>query len=105
MSKLFCFGFGYTARQLAGRAEDFALAGTARTARSLRDLADRGIAGLRFDGAAPAPDIGAALAGATHVLVSIPPDAAGDPVLRHHADDLAACAGLAWIGYLSSTAV
>ena len=105
MSKLFCFGFGYTARHLADRADGFALAGTARTARSLRDLAGRGIEGLRFDGAAPAPDVGAALAGATHVLVSIPPDAGGDPVLRHHADDVAACAGLAWIGYLSSTAV
>ena len=42
MSKLFCFGFGYTARHLADRADGFALAGTARTARSLRDLAGRG---------------------------------------------------------------
>jgi nucleoside-diphosphate-sugar epimerase len=45
-----------------------------------------------------------ALAGTTHLLLSVPPDAAGDPVLRHHAADIAAL-DLAWAGYLSTTGV
>src|SRR5205085_11847732 len=46
-----------------------------------------------------------AFAGVTHVLVSIPPDAAGDPALQQHAEDIAALPGLRWLGYLSTTGV
>ena len=45
------------------------------------------------------------MAGATHVLVSVPPDPTGDPVLDRHGDDIAALPGLAWLGYLSTTGV
>ena len=45
------------------------------------------------------------MAGVTHVLVSIPPDEMGDPVLDRHGDDIAALPGLAWLGYLSTTGV
>ncbi|MBV8651953.1 MAG: SDR family oxidoreductase, partial [Alphaproteobacteria bacterium] len=41
----------------------------------------------------------------THTLVSVPPDAAGDPVLDRHAADIAALPCLAWLGYLSTTGV
>jgi nucleoside-diphosphate-sugar epimerase len=44
------------------------------------------------------------LAGTTHLLASIPPDA-DDPALRHHAADIAALPDLAWVGYLSTTSV
>src|SRR5690606_2416925 len=43
--------------------------------------------------------------GTTHLLVSIPPDLEGDPVLRDFADDIAALPDLAWIGYLSTVGV
>ena len=39
------------------------------------------------------------------VLLSIPPDADGDPALDRHGADIAALPGLAWIGYLSTTGV
>jgi nucleoside-diphosphate-sugar epimerase len=39
------------------------------------------------------------------VLVSVPPDATGDPVLQHHASDIAAAPALCWIGYLSTVGV
>ena len=39
------------------------------------------------------------------MLLSIPPDAEGDPVFDVHAGDLAALKNLEWVGYLSTTAV
>ncbi|MBT6912826.1 MAG: SDR family oxidoreductase, partial [Rhodospirillaceae bacterium] len=45
------------------------------------------------------------MAGASHVLVSIPPDATGDPVLDCHGDDIAKLEQLSWLGYLSTTGV
>ena len=44
------------------------------------------------------------MAAASHVLVSVPPDAAGDPVLRRLGPALAA-ARPRWVGYLSTTGV
>jgi nucleoside-diphosphate-sugar epimerase len=38
-------------------------------------------------------------------LISVPPDAEGDPVLAEHAHDIAALRGLRWLGYLSTTGV
>jgi nucleoside-diphosphate-sugar epimerase len=103
---LFCFGLGYSAGFLA------------------RDLAAKGwrIAGTRRDGAAtpvaldcfapdrfardqPLADAAKRLAATTHLLISIPPDAAGCPVFDSHGDDIAALRQLRWIGYLSSTNV
>jgi nucleoside-diphosphate-sugar epimerase len=39
------------------------------------------------------------------VLISAPPGAEGDPVLRHHSRDLARAPGLVWLGYLSTIGV
>lgn len=48
----------------------------------------------------------AALAGATHVLSTVPPHSTGmDPVLAEFGDDLWGASGLQWAGYLSSTSV
>ena len=46
-----------------------------------------------------------ALEGVTHILSTIPPDAAGDPVVRVHGKDLEKLSSLKWVGYLSSTSV
>jgi nucleoside-diphosphate-sugar epimerase len=105
---LFCFGFGYCASRLAAalRADgaDIELSGTTRTG------ARAGVEGLdvrlhRFDGAAPLDQAEALLAEITHVLVSVPPGPAGDPVLRLHAGDLHQARRLQWLGYLSTTGV
>lgn len=101
---LFCFGFGYSARALSVslRAEGWRIAGTARRA---EDAGDPGIALHRFDGLAPLDEAGrGALRGASHVLLSIPPGAGGDPALRLHGEEIAA-AGRRWVGYLSTTGV
>ena len=93
---LLCFGLGYTARVLAARlaAEGWTVTGTSRAA---------GDGLLRFERGHPLA--AAAFAGVTHILVSVPPDEQGDPVLERHAADIAALPGLAWLGYLSTTGV
>ncbi|MGE0743712.1 MAG: SDR family NAD(P)-dependent oxidoreductase [Rhodospirillales bacterium] len=101
--RLFCFGLGYTARRLAARlaAQGWGIAGTAR--RPAAAATPDGWPLYRFDRGHPLDP--AALAGATHVLVSVPPDEAGDPVIDAHGGDLAAPGTIEWIGYLSTTGV
>ena len=94
--RLFCFGLGYTGAALARRllGEGWSVSGTRRA----------GIEAIAFTGATPMADA-RALRRATHLLSTIPPDARGDPVLAHHGADIAACGGLRWAGYLSTTGV
>ena len=103
--KLFCFGLGYSAMALARRldAAGWRVAGTCRETARRNALTALGIEAALFDGDAPM-DRPETLAGASHVLISAPPGDAGDPVLRHHADGLAA-ARPGWVGYLSTTGV
>lgn len=94
--RLLCFGFGYSARALARMlGPDWTVVGTHRAG----EPADR----LPFDRSHPLPPD--AFAGVTHILVSVPPDEAGDPVSAQHAADIAAIPNLAWLGYLSTTGV
>jgi nucleoside-diphosphate-sugar epimerase len=108
-TKLFCFGFGYCAQALADKrrastppTNELVIAGT-RTKSSVAPKS--GITLSTFDGTAPMHDAALALAGTTHVLFSIPPDADGDPAFRWHAADLAALPHLQWLGYLSTVGV
>ena len=102
---LFCFGLGYTALALARSlaAEGWAVTGTSRSAESAAELRRLGYPAELFDRGHPLPP--SALRGVTHMLVSVPPDDAGDPVLDLHAGGIAALPGLAWLGYLSTTGV
>jgi dTDP-4-dehydrorhamnose reductase len=102
--RLFCFGYGYSAEALVRRlsARDMAVAGT-RT--NLGDVADPVVELVPYNGDAPSPGVRRLLIGSTHILVSIPPDLEGDPVLRHYAEDLAGLGDLVWVGYLSTVGV
>ena len=106
--RLFCFGLGYSALALARhlRRRGWQIAGTCQTPERQADLAGEGIAAALFDRDRPLADPEAALAGTTHLLSSVPPDATGDPVIDRHGDAIAALDGkLAWAGYLSTTGV
>ena len=108
--RLFCFGLGYSASHLAHRllARGWQVAGTVRTDDKAAQLREQGIETHVFDRDRPLPDAARALAGTTHLLVSVPPDGqgAGDAALDHHAGDIAGVAdGLQWAGYLSTTGV
>jgi len=65
----------------------------------VREGTVEGIATVPFEAA------GDAIAGATHLLSTVPPGESGDPVLARHGAAIAAAPGLRWIGYLSTTGV
>ena len=105
--RLFCFGYGFSAAALGRRlaARGFAVAGTCRTADKAADLRASGVEAHVF-GEAPLADPAVALAGTTHLLLSVPPAETGDPVLAAHEADIARIAPqLEWMGYLSTTGV
>ena len=85
--RLLLFGPGYTGARLIAR------------------LADRGwrVATVTRESFGDRARTGFEIAHATHILSTVPPDDAGDPVLASYGDAIAASG--AWIGYLSSTGV
>jgi len=105
--RLVVVGFGYSARAIADRlgARVGDLAATTRTPDKAAALAAAGARPIVFDGTAPSPELGAAIRAASHLVVSAPAEADGDPLLARHADDLAAAPDLGWIGYLSTVGV
>jgi nucleoside-diphosphate-sugar epimerase len=92
MNQLLIFGLGYSGSAVADKAREkgFEVTGTTR----------QGLDGsIRFDSAE------AAVQSATHLLTTIAPDEATDPVLARYGTVIKAAPSLRWIGYLSSTAV
>ncbi|HRK17918.1 MAG TPA: SDR family oxidoreductase [Hyphomicrobiaceae bacterium] len=104
---LLCFGYGYSASTLA---EHLAVTepgcwrclGTRTNPPATRDGATTL---LTYSGGQPTTDLRNAIASATHILVSIPPDLEGDPVVRDFADAIATAPALEWIGYYSTIGV
>lgn len=105
--KIMFFGFGYTAGFLASRLtpHGWQIAGTTTSAEKRLFLKTSGIEAWLFDRNHPLPDPDRVMKDVTHVVLSVPPDADGDPVFDMHGEDLAALEHLEWIGYLSSTSV
>ncbi|MBD8892370.1 SDR family oxidoreductase [Roseibium litorale] len=104
--RLFVFGAGYSSQAFIEEVrEKFDwIGGTTRSAEKADLLRAKGITPFLFDGKKPGEGITEALAQATHVLLSIAPDEAGDPVLIHHGKDIAA-ARPEWMAYLSTVGV
>lgn len=106
MTKLFCFGLGYSALACARlvRFHKGEVAGTVRGAAKADALTGDGIDTVVFDGTQPGDRVAAALAGSDAVLVSIAPDNDGDPTLAHHGADIVAARPKVVI-YLSTVGV
>ena len=106
--RIFLFGAGYSAlafARLAGN-EAQSIAGTTRGESKFGALRGAGIEPFAFDGTPVSPEIAAALARATHIVVSAGPSDAGDPVIAAARDLLVgATPKLRWIGYLSTVGV
>lgn len=100
--RLFVFGLGYSGLEIArlAKAAGWRVAGTVTGAEKAERLAAEGIEAHLFEGTAPLA--ARALEEPSHVLCTVAPGTAGDPVLR------AGAAGLPdarWLGYLSTTGV
>ncbi len=105
--RLFVFGLGYSALALARalQSSGWRIAGTTRNPEKRAEFAAAGIEAHLFERDRPLAYAAGALAGTTHLLSSIPPAEAGDPVLDRHQADLERCRTFAWAGYLSTTGV
>ncbi len=105
--RLFVFGLGYSALAFVRSMQPQAawIGGTARDPDKAARLRSEGIDTIVFDGETANAGVAAALGKASHCLVSIAPDANGDPVLAHHAEDIMTAENLGWIGYLSTVGV
>ena len=104
--RFFIFGAGYSGQAFA-RANDrqVPVLGTTRAPEKFDVLRQAGIEPLRFDGV-PTSEIGEALARTTHLVVSVAPDEAGDPVLNAVGAVIREkMPALEWIGYLSTVGV
>lgn len=101
MKTLLSIGHGYSAQALARLLipQGWTVIGTTRSAARAEAFRAAGVEPLLLPG-----PLAPALARASHILTSVSPDAAGDPILRDHAADLAAARPV-WAGYLSTTAV
>lgn len=107
MSRLFAFGLGFSAQELANRlaGRGWAIAGTARDEPKISALRAEGYEAARFAGDESHAELPALLEGTTHLLHSIPPGADGDLVLAQYRDEIAKLRSLEWIGYLSTVGV
>jgi len=101
---LLSLGHGYTARALAKllRPDGWKITGTIRP----RDGKAEPGSAITETVFWPGTPLAAPISSASHILVSIAPTAAGDPVLAELRTELAkAATHLRWVGYLSTTAV
>jgi len=105
---LMIFGAGFSglaiARALAGECA-FA-GGTTRGEARFADLRAAGLSPFLYEGGSLTEDLRSALTEVTHLLMSIAPDADGDPVLVKLSGGLKqVMPKLEWIGYLSTVGV
>jgi dTDP-4-dehydrorhamnose reductase len=107
MTNLLCFGLGYSAGVLSRRlaSQGWKIAGTSTTQAGAERIASNTYRSMMFDGRSKSRNVSAALEQATHILLSIPPGADGDPALKAHGEDIAASTSLQWIGYFSTVGV
>lgn len=106
----FFFGLGFSSQAAARRMRETPgvshIYGTVRSPEKAAAISGEDLRALVFDGQSPGPEVGPVLrTGISHVILSIAPDTAGDPVLRHHRADLDAAADLEWLCYYSTVGV
>ncbi|MEM5493520.1 SDR family oxidoreductase [Hoeflea sp. AS16] len=106
--RMMIFGAGFSglaiSRALAGGCE-FA-GGTTRSPERFPALQGAGLTPFIYDGGTPSDELSAAIGEVTHLVMSIAPDTAGDPLLAAFSGGLRpSMPKLGWIGYLSTVGV
>ncbi|ERP96570.1 oxidoreductase [Labrenzia sp. C1B10] len=104
--RLFIFGTGFSSKAFVEEVRDQFdwIGGTTRSSDKTETLRTLGVEPFLFDGNSQGDGVAEALKQATHILVSIAPNEAGDPVLNQYANEIAG-AKPRWIGYLSTVGV
>jgi nucleoside-diphosphate-sugar epimerase len=108
MMHVMIFGCGYsgTAIAKAFAGPGIRITGTTRSADKTDLLAKEGIEAFVFDGETLDPALSEAMKSATHLIQSIAPGKAGDPLLRlAHLNIRALMPKLEWVCYLSTVGV
>jgi nucleoside-diphosphate-sugar epimerase len=109
MATLLCLGFGYCAEHFVAMfGQNFEhVVGTVRGPEraAVLNAYDAALQALVFDGTHPTPEINSAIVAADYVLVSVPPEAAGDPVITSCGKTFADAKQLRAIVYLSTIGV
>lgn len=102
---IFIFGLGYVGRHLAASLYDqgWQISGTSRDPDKLRAHVPEQWQLFAFEDGQVIDGLSAYLENCSHVLSTIPALMGHDPVMRAHADILAAYQG--WTGYVSATSV
>jgi nucleoside-diphosphate-sugar epimerase len=98
---LVTLGHGYSAAAVAASLGGWRVLGTTRSSDKAAAMISAGVEPLDWTDRAA---VDAAIAAADALLVSLPPEAGGDPVLARHESALGK-ARPAWVGYLSTTGV
>lgn len=105
--RLFCFGLGYTATRLAEtlKKHHWEMSGTLRKINRNETSEILGIKCFPFDNDQRLiPDKNIFL-NANFLLISIPPNEFGDPVIQQYKKAIADSQTFSWVGYLSTTGV
>ncbi|MGS4986836.1 SDR family oxidoreductase [Roseibium sp. RP-7] len=104
--RLFIFGTGFSSKAFVEEVRDQFdwIGGTTRSSDKMEALRTLGVEPFLFDGNSQGDGVAEALKQATHILVSIAPNEAGDPVLNQYANEIVG-AKPRWIGYLSTVGV
>lgn len=119
MNQLFCFGLGFTGQSLAQAclaqtrlAEGWQVAGTCWSEEKAERLRQQNIAAVVYRGGAFSQEVLAALAGASHVLVAVPPGNEGNEgnedggIAEAFSTISKTCRRqMIWLGYLSTVGV
>jgi nucleoside-diphosphate-sugar epimerase len=100
-SGLLCFGYGFTASELALKLDGWKIWGTSRTVKEYKSSVEN----IQFDGTTFSSSLLQISKQVTHILLSVPPGEQGDPVHAVLKDNLDAFPNLQWVGYLSTTGV
>ncbi|PTM97467.1 SDR family oxidoreductase [Mycoplana dimorpha] len=106
--RLLVLGAGFSGRAIAQAfmAAGYAVSGTTRSADKAAALAACGIEALLFDGEAISEALGEAMRQTTHLVQSIAPGKAGDPLFREGVPPISdLMPKLQWAGYLSTVGV
>jgi nucleoside-diphosphate-sugar epimerase len=110
MTRLVCFGLGYCAEHFIAEcgAKFEPITGTVRSAERtaiLNAYQSGKVRAVVFDGVRVTPELERAIAAAEEALVSVPPDATGDPVLAAAGGALGGAGNLRALVYLSTVGV